>query len=50
MFDMIHASLITEKATVFSEKSQVVFRIALYAAKPHINVAVKALLTVKKRP
>ncbi|QNT77324.1 50S ribosomal protein L23 [Entomobacter blattae] len=47
MFDIIRAPLITEKATALSEKNQVVFRVAPYATKPQIKVAVETLFNVK---
>lgn len=47
MFDIVRAPLITEKATALSERNQVVFRVAMTAAKPEIKVAVETLFGVK---
>jgi large subunit ribosomal protein L23 len=46
-YDAILAPVITEKATVLSEKNQVVFRTPLTATKPEIKEAVEALFGVK---
>jgi large subunit ribosomal protein L23 len=46
-YDVIIAPVITEKATVASEHSQVVFRVATHATKPQIKEAVEKLFDVK---
>jgi large subunit ribosomal protein L23 len=47
MYNIIRAPLITEKATLLSEKGQVVFRVAVDATKPEIKAAVEGLFGVK---
>src|SRR3954451_12356385 len=47
MYTIIRSPLITEKSTMLSEKSQVVFRVALDATKPEIKAAVEGLFGVK---
>jgi large subunit ribosomal protein L23 len=47
MFEIIRAPVITEKATMLSEKGQVVFRVANDATKPEIKAAVEGLFGVK---
>ncbi|MSO90195.1 MAG: 50S ribosomal protein L23 [Acetobacteraceae bacterium] len=47
MFEIIRAPVITEKATMLSEKGQVVFRVAGTATKPQIKAAVEGLFGVK---
>ncbi|GAJ29492.1 50S ribosomal protein L23 [Acidomonas methanolica] len=47
MFDILRAPVITEKATLLSERNQVVFKVAIDAAKPEIKVAVETLFGVK---
>jgi large subunit ribosomal protein L23 len=47
MYTIIRAPLITEKATLLSEKGQVVFRVAIDATKPEIKAAVEGLFGVK---
>ena len=47
MFEVIRAPLITEKATLMGEKSQVVFKVAIDATKPEIKASVEALFGVK---
>lgn len=47
MFNIIRAPLITEKATLLSEKNQVAFKVASNATKPQIKVAVETLFGVK---
>ena len=47
MYNIIRAPLITEKATLLSEKGQVVFRVAIDATKPEIKAAVEGLFGVK---
>jgi large subunit ribosomal protein L23 len=46
-YDVIVAPVITEKATIASENSQVVFKVADWATKPQIKQAVEALFDVK---
>ncbi len=47
MFDIIRAPVVTEKATLVSEKNQTVFRVAIDATKPEIKAAVEGLFGVK---
>jgi large subunit ribosomal protein L23 len=47
MYNIIRAPLITEKATLLSEKGQVVFRVSIDATKPEIKAAVEGLFGVK---
>ncbi|MBL8542985.1 MAG: 50S ribosomal protein L23 [Hyphomonadaceae bacterium] len=46
-YDTIIAPVITEKATLLSEKNQVVFRVPLTATKKDIKEAVEKLFNVK---
>jgi large subunit ribosomal protein L23 len=46
-YDVIIAPVITEKATLASERSQVVFKVARHATKPQIKEAVEKLFDVK---
>ena len=46
-YDVILSPVITEKATLASERSQVVFRVAGTATKPQIKEAVEKLFDVK---
>ena len=46
-YDVILAPVITEKATMASEHSQVMFRVAANATKPQIKEAVEKLFDVK---
>ena len=46
MFEVIRSPVITEKATMLSERSQFVFRVAINATKPEIKAAVEALFSV----
>ena len=46
-YDIIVAPVITEKSTLASENSQVVFKVADDATKPQIKEAVEALFNVK---
>jgi large subunit ribosomal protein L23 len=46
-YDVIIAPVITEKATIASEHSQVMFKVALHATKPQIKAAVEKLFDVK---
>jgi large subunit ribosomal protein L23 len=47
MFEIIRAPVITEKATLLSEKSQYVFRVDTTANKQEIAAAVEGLFGVK---
>lgn len=47
MFDILRNPVITEKATMLSEKNQLVFRVATDATKPEIKAAVEGLFGVK---
>jgi large subunit ribosomal protein L23 len=49
MYQTILAPLVTEKATLLSERNQVVFRVPLEATKPEIKAAVEALFSVQVR-
>jgi large subunit ribosomal protein L23 len=46
-YDVILSPVITEKATMASEKNQVMFRVARDATKPQIKEAVEKLFDVK---
>ena len=46
-YDVIIAPVITEKATLASERNQVIFRVAPHATKPQIKEAVEKLFDVK---
>ena len=46
-YDVIIAPVITEKATLASDKNQVMFRVARDATKPQIKEAVEKLFDVK---
>jgi len=46
-YDVIIAPVITEKATMASERNQVVFKVARAATKPQIKEAVEGLFDVK---
>ena len=46
-YDVIIAPVITEKATLASERNQVIFRVAKNATKPQIKEAVEKLFNVK---
>jgi large subunit ribosomal protein L23 len=48
-YDVILSPVITEKATLASERNQVMFRVARYATKPQIKEAVEKLFDVKVR-
>jgi large subunit ribosomal protein L23 len=48
-YDVILSPVITEKATMASERSQVVFKVARTATKPQIKEAVEKLFDVKVR-
>ena len=46
-YDIIVSPVITEKATLASERNQVMFRVAPHATKPQIKEAVEKLFDVK---
>jgi large subunit ribosomal protein L23 len=46
-YDVIRAPVVTEKSTLASENSQVVFDVAIDATKAQIKTAVEALFSVK---
>jgi large subunit ribosomal protein L23 len=46
-YDVIIAPVITEKATIASERNQVMFKVAKTATKPQIKEAVEKLFDVK---
>ena len=46
-YDVILSPIITEKATLASDKNQVMFRVARNATKPQIKEAVEKLFDVK---
>jgi len=46
-YDVIRNPVVTEKSTLASENSQVVFDVAMDATKPEIKAAVEALFSVK---
>jgi large subunit ribosomal protein L23 len=46
-YDVIIAPVITEKATLASERNQVIFKVAKNATKPQIKEAVEKLFDVK---
>jgi large subunit ribosomal protein L23 len=46
MYQIIRSPVITEKATLLSEKNQYVLRVALDATKPQIKAAVEGLFGV----
>jgi large subunit ribosomal protein L23 len=48
-YDVIRSPVITEKATLASERNQVVFKVARTATKPQIKEAVEKLFDVKVR-
>ena len=47
MYEIVRSPVITEKATLLTERNQVVFRVALDASKPEIKQAVETLFGVK---
>jgi large subunit ribosomal protein L23 len=49
MYQTILSPLVTEKATLLSERNQVVFRVPLSATKPEIKAAVEDLFGVQVR-
>ena len=46
-YDIIVSPVITEKATIASDRNQVVFNVAIDATKPQIKEAVEGLFSVK---
>ncbi|VAW22964.1 LSU ribosomal protein L23p (L23Ae) [hydrothermal vent metagenome] len=46
-YDVIIAPVVTEKSTLASENSQIVFDVAIDASKPEIKAAVEDLFSVK---
>ncbi len=46
MYETIRSPVITEKATLLSERGQFVFRVAIDATKPEIKASVEALFGV----
>jgi large subunit ribosomal protein L23 len=46
-YDVIVAPVITEKATLASDRNQVMFKVAKHATKPQIKEAVEKLFDVK---
>ena len=49
MYQIIRSPVVTEKATLLTEKSQVAFRVAIDATKPEIKAAVETLFGVTVR-
>lgn len=49
MYQVIRSPVITEKATMLTEKNQVVFRVAINASKPEIKAAIEGLFGVTVR-
>ncbi len=47
MYEVVRAPLITEKATMLSERNQFVFKVANNATKPEIKAAIETLFKVK---
>ena len=47
LYDVIRSPIVTEKSTMASENSQVVFKVAMSATKPEIKEAVERLFNVK---
>jgi large subunit ribosomal protein L23 len=46
MYQILRSPVVTEKATMLTEKHQVVFRVAIDATKPEIKAAVQGLFGV----
>jgi large subunit ribosomal protein L23 len=46
-YDIIRSPVVTEKSTLASDHSQVVFDVAIDATKPQIKAAVEGLFSVK---
>ena len=47
MYEIIRSPVITEKATLLTERNQMVFRVAVDATKPEIKKAIETLFGVK---
>jgi large subunit ribosomal protein L23 len=47
LYDVIRSPVITEKSTMASENSQVVFKVSMTATKPEIKEAIERLFNVK---
>ncbi len=47
LYDVIRSPLVTEKSTMASENSQIVFKVAMNATKPEIKEAIERLFNVK---
>ncbi|MGO8954300.1 MAG: 50S ribosomal protein L23 [Rhodomicrobium sp.] len=47
LYDVIRSPVVTEKSTMASEHSQVVFKVAMSATKPEIKEAIERLFNVK---
>ncbi len=47
LYDVIRSPVVTEKSTMASENSQVVFKVSMTATKPEIKEAVERLFNVK---
>ena len=47
MYDIIRSPVITEKATLLTERNQIVFRVSIEATKPEIKRAIETLFGVK---
>jgi large subunit ribosomal protein L23 len=47
LYDVIRSPIVTEKSTMASENSQVVFEVAMDSTKPEIKEAVERLFNVK---
>jgi large subunit ribosomal protein L23 len=46
MFEIVRSPVITEKATMITERNQVAFRVAIDASKPEIKAAIEGLFGV----
>ncbi len=46
MYEIVRSPVITEKATLLTERNQMVFRVALDATKPEIKKAIETLFGV----
>ena len=47
MYQIVRSPVVTEKATMVSERNQVVFRVAIDATKPEIKASIEGLFGVK---
>jgi large subunit ribosomal protein L23 len=47
LYDVIRSPIVTEKSTMASENSQVVFKVSMDATKPEIKEAIERLFNVK---